>query len=309
MSSHRVSVVIPAYQASRTLGRALESVRAQTRPADEVVVVDDGSRDGDELAAVAASFGPSVRLIRQDNAGAAAARNAGIDAASGDLIAFLDADDYWEPDKLRLQLDVLAVHPEVGLVAGRYYIQAPGETRQDLPPALDEEADLGRVLALRGVRAFEMATRIWTTTVLVRRAALGEHRFVSGLEPAEDRDLWARLVASAPTFKLGAPLATNVLEPNSLSRSSVDVDCRNMLAVVRRHARLLGRRHVRVQEAYTYRRWAAGHLGQGRPRSAILPAARRLRREPLSPQAWYILIKATLLAAGRPARGEVLDAR
>lgn len=295
--SPSISVVIPAYKASRTLGRALDSLRAQDRTPDEVIVVDDGSPDGPETAAVVARYRGEIRLIRQPNGGAASARNAGIEAARGNLIAFLDADDYWEPDKLRLQLDTLTNHPELGLIAGRFYMQMPGEDRQG--PVLPGRgaATMDRVVRAGGAGAFAIATRIWTTTVLVRREALGDLRFIPGLEPAEDRDLWVRLVASTPTFLMSAPLATLVQEPGSLSRSSVDVDCGNMLKVVRRHAGLLGRRRVRSWEADTYRRWAAGHLALGRPLEALGPAARRLVRQPLSPQGWYILAKAAALSA------------
>ena len=300
--SLRISVVIPAYRASRTLGRALDSLRAQDRRPDEVIVVDDGSPDGQEVRDLVAGL-DGVRLIRQPNGGAASARNAGIEAANGDLIAFLDADDYWEPGKLRLQLAVLGAHPEVGLVAGRYFVQDPGGPRLGpvLPGGLDGPRD--RVVASSGAGAFELATTIWTTTVLVRRAVLGSHRFVPGLEPAEDRDLWVRLVASAPAYIISEPLATYVQEHGSLSRSSIDVDCGNMIRVIRRHSGLMGPRPARSWEADTYRRWAAGHLARGRAAEAIRPAARRLIRQPFSAQGWYILAKAAALAATR-GRGQ-----
>ena len=297
MTDHFVSVVIPAYRSSGTLGRALESLRDQDRRPDEVVIIDDGSPDGPETAAVVAGFEGDARLIRQPNGGAASARNAGIEASRGNLIAFLDADDYWEPGKLRLQLDVLACHPEVGLVAGRFYTQEPGQSRRGPTLPGGATAPLDRVVNAGGAGAFTLATRIWTTTVLVRREILGDHRFVSGLEPAEDRDLWVRMVTSAPAYLVSDPLATYVQEPGSLSRSSIDVDCGNMLRVVRLHAGLLGRRQVRAWEADTYRRWAAGHLSRGRPSEALPPALRRMVRQPLSPQGWYILAKAAALAA------------
>jgi glycosyltransferase involved in cell wall biosynthesis len=99
-----VSVVIPAYNAEAYLREALDSVFAQTRPPDEVVVVDDGSTD--RTSEVAASYGDRVRLLRQPNRGEAAARNAGVLAARGALIAFLDADDTWLPRYLESQLRV-----------------------------------------------------------------------------------------------------------------------------------------------------------------------------------------------------------
>jgi glycosyltransferase involved in cell wall biosynthesis len=97
-----VSVLIPAYNAAGCVGRAIESVLAQTVPALEILVVDDGSADN--TAEVVARYGPPVRLLRQANAGPAAARNHGAREAHGEWLALLDADDAWLPRKLERQL-------------------------------------------------------------------------------------------------------------------------------------------------------------------------------------------------------------
>lgn len=112
-----ISVVIPVFNGERFLAEAVESVRARPETGVEIVVVDDGSTDG--TAAVAAGLGDRIRLIRQPNRGAAAARNAGIRAARADVLAFLDADDRFTPDKLDLQLERLRRNPEVGIVLGQ----------------------------------------------------------------------------------------------------------------------------------------------------------------------------------------------
>src|SRR5688572_27049916 len=98
----QVSVVIPAFDAAPYIGAALESVFAQTFPDFEVLVVDDGSRD--ETPALVAAYGTRVRYLRQENAGVAMARNRGIEASQGRLVAFLDADDTWLPTKLERQM-------------------------------------------------------------------------------------------------------------------------------------------------------------------------------------------------------------
>lgn len=113
MNSPKISVVIPAYNAEATVAKTLESVLAQSLPAHEVIVVDDGSRDN--TSDVVEKFAPQVRLIRQENAGPSAARNHGIREATGDWIALLDADDTWWPEKLEKQAahladDVALVH-------------------------------------------------------------------------------------------------------------------------------------------------------------------------------------------------------
>jgi hypothetical protein len=161
---------------------------------------------------------------------------------------------------------------------------------------------MDRVQQVRGTRAMELAAKVWTSTVLVRRGALADHRFVSGLEPAEDRDLWFRLIQENAVYLSSELLATQFLTAGSLSRSNLDVDCGNMLRVVRRHADQLGRRGLRTWEASCFRRWAGNHLAQGRPRKAIRPAYARLAVEPFSPEAWGILAKALWLS-GRDLPG------
>lgn len=102
-----VSVVVPTYNRARFIEEAVESILAQSLPPLEVIIVDDGSTD--DTANVCARFHEPVRYIRRQNEGAAAARNAGIRAATGDWVAFCDSDDLWKPRKLQLQMAALAV--------------------------------------------------------------------------------------------------------------------------------------------------------------------------------------------------------
>jgi glycosyltransferase involved in cell wall biosynthesis len=107
----RVSVIITHYRNGMYLQEAVASVLAQTRPADEIFVVDDATPPHE--AAVLDTLPPAVRLIRLDrNSGPGAARQVGVDHATGDWLAYLDADDLWEPTKLERQLAFLAEHPE-----------------------------------------------------------------------------------------------------------------------------------------------------------------------------------------------------
>lgn len=118
MNRPRFTVVIPAYNAAATLARAIESVRAQTWPAHEILIVDDGSTD--DTADIARQFGAPVRLIQQANQGVSVARNAGAAAATGDWLAFLDADDWYTPDRLRLHGEWIAEAAPPDFLTGDY---------------------------------------------------------------------------------------------------------------------------------------------------------------------------------------------
>jgi glycosyltransferase involved in cell wall biosynthesis len=113
--SQLISVIIPAYNAAPYIAETLDSVLRQTHPHREIIVVDDGSID-DTLHRLE-PYRAAIHYIRQPNLGVGAARNAGLRVASGDYIAFLDADDVWRPEKLALQLDVATRHPQSGLIA------------------------------------------------------------------------------------------------------------------------------------------------------------------------------------------------
>ena len=109
-----ISVVIPTYNRQELVLRALSSVYQQNRPADEVIVVGDGSED--ETVGEISKRYPAVICLRMPHRGVSAARNTGINQARGRWIAFLDSDDTWHPDKLAQQLDYIAHHPKASLV-------------------------------------------------------------------------------------------------------------------------------------------------------------------------------------------------
>jgi glycosyltransferase involved in cell wall biosynthesis len=116
MSEPRVSALIPVQDGELHLSEAIESVLAQTRPVDEIVVVDNASND--RTAEIARSFGPVVRLVEEPTPGVGIARNAAVAAAEGDYLAFLDHDDLWEPIKTELQLAAFAADPGLDFVVG-----------------------------------------------------------------------------------------------------------------------------------------------------------------------------------------------
>jgi glycosyltransferase involved in cell wall biosynthesis len=109
-----ISIIIPAYNREAYVGAAIDSVLAQTRPPDEIVVVDDGSTD--RSAEIARAYGGTVRCVSQENQGIAGARNTGLKEVSGDLIALLDSDDLMTGRRLELQVAWLEAHPETDMV-------------------------------------------------------------------------------------------------------------------------------------------------------------------------------------------------
>lgn len=150
-----VSVVIPVYNAAAYLDEAITSVLEQTYRPVEIILVDDGSTDGS--AEVAARYDVSVHYHYQDNAGIGAARNQGVRLATGALLAFLDADDLWPPDKLAWQVEALALRPAVDLVFG--------QMEHFFSPELDEAAQARIVLPVGAAPSY------FPSAMLARRAS------------------------------------------------------------------------------------------------------------------------------------------
>jgi len=144
----RFSVIIPAYNSENTLARAIDSLLAQNYPAQEIIVVDDGSTDG--TPDVVARYGKKLRYIRQDNAGVSSARNHGVKAASGDWLAFLDADDWYYPDRLRLHAEWIQEDASLDFLTGDY------EYRDDAGKLLGtsmSQHDAGRMMLDKAVNS------------------------------------------------------------------------------------------------------------------------------------------------------------
>jgi len=118
MAAATFSVIIPVYNGAATIARAVESVLGQTYPALELIIVDDGSTD--ETARVIAGFGQRVVYLHQKNAGVSAARNNGARLAKGEWLAFLDADDWYYPDRLHWHADWVARDPNLDFLTGDY---------------------------------------------------------------------------------------------------------------------------------------------------------------------------------------------
>ena len=191
MRNPSVSVVIPTFERREQVGEAVASVLAQTRPDFELIVVDDGSTDGTEGAL--AGVDPRLRYLRQEHAGVAPARNRGIDAATGEIVAFLDSDNLWLPDHLAVVTELLARHPEAVAVSTCPRFELNGRA------PLDE----ARVVDL--LPRHTLGTPVgYVSCVAVRRTELvAVGGFDEELEVWEDSDLLLRLAMRGPFCVLG----------------------------------------------------------------------------------------------------------
>jgi glycosyltransferase involved in cell wall biosynthesis len=195
-----VSVVIPCYRCALTIRRALDSVFAQTVKPAEIILVDDCS--GDETLAVLRELrghSDQIKIVQMEkNLGAASARNAGWAIAAQPYIAFLDADDSWHPDKLRLQYKYMQNTPDVVLCGHQCVWLRNGETLPPLPADLHETKIRATSLLLKN--AFS------TPTVMLKRDT--PFRFQEGKRCAEDLLLWQQIAfAGLPVVRIEHPLA------------------------------------------------------------------------------------------------------
>lgn len=184
-----VSTIIPLYNGSRFIRDAVRTALGQTYPSIEVIVVDDGSQD--DSASIVASEFPAARLIRQENAGVSAARNAGVNAAQGEYVAFLDQDDYWLPNKIERQMKAIAQDPKIGLVHSE--VTHFDEVRQMAVERFNQvRSDL---LVGSCYDRLLLGNAIFNCSVLVRRDVVVQAGLFDGDicgNTVQDYDLWLR---------------------------------------------------------------------------------------------------------------------
>ncbi|GAO34870.1 glycosyl transferase [Sulfuricella sp. T08] len=238
----RFSVIIPAYNSEATLARAVDSVLAQSYPAQEIIVVDDGSTD--ETSDVAARYGKKLRYIHQDNAGVSSARNRGAQAASGDWLAFLDADDWYYPDRLQLHAEWIQKDATLDFLTGDY------EYRDDAGKLLGtsmSQHDSGRMILAKAAgsarvvmdQAHEIQAYVAdhfgdTHTLSVPRSIfLDLGGYPLGYKVCEDVHFLTRLVSSSRRIGIVCvPLGVYLIHGSSATR-------RNPLAAQQENVRTL----------------------------------------------------------------------
>ncbi len=193
-----VSVVIPTYNLAPLLPGAVESVREQRWPDLEIIVVDDGSTDETPEVLERLSSGGDLRWFRQENAGAAAARNRGIREASKGWVAFLDADDFWLAGKLAAQFQELERRPSAAFSYTDVRIRREAGEDHDLACGTTERPLLPQLLA---------GNMFATPTALVRRDCFDRvGLFDARLRTGEDWDMWMRLAAHFECVRVARPL-------------------------------------------------------------------------------------------------------
>ncbi len=295
-SAPRFSVIIPNYNNGSTLARALDSALAQTFPAHEIIVVDDGSVD--DSRAIVSGYGDRITYIYQQNAGVSAARNAGVSAASGDWLAFLDADDTFNPERLARHADWIQRSPDLDFLLSDQEFRDP-EGRL-LHHSIDSTG-FGRALLRRypGQREIELGEDdlgqlVGDGFVEIRTLSMPRGTFLSlggfpvGKKIGEDLHLIVRLCAiSRRAGVVTESLANYYIYPASAMRKDVaaaqraNVEIIEELAAQLSHARPSLRRGLREKLRQARLSLAYVNLRQGKRRAAldsVLPLLRPLPR-------------------------------
>lgn len=192
-----VSVIIPTYNRARTLKKAIDSVFDQDYKNFELIVVDDGSTDSTEKLLL--SYANSIKVIQQPNQGVSTARNRGIKASSGDLIAFLDSDDYWYPQKLSAQIDFFNATPDA-LICQTEEIWIRNGKRVN--PKKKHQKLSGIIFTPSLALCL-----ISPSAVMIKKELFNEFDgFDESLPACEDYDLWLRVTCRHPVYLISTPL-------------------------------------------------------------------------------------------------------
>jgi glycosyltransferase involved in cell wall biosynthesis len=223
----KITVVIPTYNREKLLPRAIESVLRQTRPADEIIIVDDGSTDN--TAEIVIPYESRVRYLKKQNGGPSSARNFGLESSSGEFIAFLDSDDAWLPEMLETTIPMFEKYPSAGVI----FTDACWRNEQQvLEPAMNHGFRRKAFEKLLGIApgfcgcidrktfrraSFSMCLMLQSAVVfrtdLFRKIGNYNERY----RVAEDYELWLRLSRVYDVAYVDSPLVVNYIDGTNLS--------------------------------------------------------------------------------------------
>ncbi len=219
-----VSVIIPCYNGESFVGSAIESVLSQTYGHLEVVVVDDGSRDGSETVVRGFLSDPRVVLVKHDeNRGIPAARNTGIRSSNGRYLAFLDQDDSWVPTKLEAQVSMLDEGPSnLGMVFSDVVMVDDSGVSLGLAQGREIPRGIGHMSRRRRLRALYLRNFVPLISVLIRRTCLDDVGWFdeSILGGMDDYELCLRIVADWDIGFIDEPLAAHRVHEGSYSKDT-----------------------------------------------------------------------------------------
>lgn len=310
-----VSVIMPAYNTARYIREAIDSVLDQDYPSKELIVIDDGSTDG--TLEVLRSYGDRITLIEQRNQGSAVARNAGLAAARGECIAFLDSDDIWLPGKLRLQVDHLRRHPDIGMVYSHWAVWKPGANGEFLPPgqALTTENEPDAVPGIVPDRSGWLYNRLLfssllhTITVMARRELIDRvGHFDPELKRGQDYDYWLRASRQTQIHKLDRVLAMYRVHGEGCAKKWPNVNYEKV--VVQKALQRWGLQGpdgtrtafgaVRRRLGETCFSFGHHHYWEGSPRLAVRAFGEAIVYRPWHLNSWRYLLMSLVRSAMRP---------
>ncbi len=285
----KVSVIIPTYNRAGFLADAVDSVLAQTWNDFEILVVDDGSTDGTRN--VAGRYGGQVRYLYKENEGPSSARNMGIKEARGVYVAFLDSDDVWEPEKLRIQMDFMGENSEVRLVCTDSSLMGSTECRER---KLRRDF-IGNLFPILYSNSF-----IRTSTVLMAKDCFREiGYFDERYRSAEDYDVWLRVARRYPIAYLNQPLVRYRKHEENVSRDKITLR-HNALSVLEAHydPREISRRTYRVRMSDLHLYFGRAYLRLRDIKMARRAISQSLRLTPFRPRAirywlkvWFVPLR------------------
>jgi len=239
-----ISVIIPCHNAGRWIGTALQSVSKQTRPANEIIVIDDNSSD-DSIAQIERTE-IAVKLLRTNSNNAAEARNTGIEAATGDWIALLDADDLWYPNHLARAAELLRSTTDVAFMSNHDWIDLQGRL---IPIPEEHRCKLREPQTGMSIDDYyklnETGFHFGHSTVLYRRNRVIEvGAFDATQKRRHDIDLWLRVIADRTwTYDTVKSVGYRENTPGSISRDEMECDYYYLRALVKNLNRIDTPRH------------------------------------------------------------------